>query len=237
MRRAFMLMAAGSGSRFGAGSPKQFLPLMGRPLMLWSLQVAKGFRFDLLAVVVGLDFRGKAEELLRGSGFGDVLVVEGGGTRQESVLRGLRALSSSLSDGDLVVIHDAARPLLCERVLEGVVAAAERFGAATAAVAASETVAQSLDGKRISLVPKREEFYHLRTPQAFRFGLIWKAHLECSSKGVSATDDAGVAIFAGHEVAMVPDDPYNIKVTFPLDVALCEAVLRARLFGGDRPWI
>ncbi len=236
MRRAFMLMAAGSGSRFGGAMPKQFLPLMGRPLLLWSLGVAKRSGFDLLAAVVAADFREQAEELLRGSGLGDVLILEGGSSRQESVLKGLEGLTSSLSEEDLVVIHDAARPLLREEVLEEVVVAAESCGAATAAVPASETLARSLDGKRVLLVPRREELYHLRTPQAFRFGLIWKAHKECTSRGISATDDVGVVVLAGHEVAMVLDDPYNIKVTFPRDIALCEAVLAGRLFGGDSPW-
>jgi 2-C-methyl-D-erythritol 4-phosphate cytidylyltransferase len=204
-----IVVAAGSASRFGR--LKQFESLAGRQVIDWSLDAARSVAAGVVLVVPD---RARAED--RGA---DV-VVTGGSTRAASVRAGLDAVPA---DAEVVVVHDAARPLagaeLFRAVVEELVPGVD---AAVPGVPIAETVKQVADGRVVSTLD-RSELVAVQTPQAFRADGLRSAH----RTGGDATDDAALVESAGGTVAVVPGDPRNIKLTEASDLVVLEALLRA----------
>ena len=220
---AVLVVAAGKGERAGGAVPKQYAPLLGKPILRWTIEAfARHPRVASIQVAIGADqqqFYAAAVEGL------DLLPpVIGGATRQESVRRGLEALANAAPD--MVLIQDAARPLVSSRVIDGVIAALE--GGADGAVpllAVADTLKRN-DGGKWTTVP-REGLQRAQTPQGFRFAKILRAHRHYATQDV--TDDMALAELAGLHIAAVAGEDGNMKVTTPEDFALAEAHLRARL--------
>jgi 2-C-methyl-D-erythritol 4-phosphate cytidylyltransferase len=154
--------------------------------------------------------------------FGITKVAAGGAARQQSVLAGLEAVADDL---DLVLIHDAVRPLVTTDVVRRVAEAAARSGAAIAAVPATETVKEVEPSGRIVATPPRERLWLARTPQGFRKELILRAHRAARDEGFCGTDDAQLVERLGHEAVVVEDRRDNLKITTAEDLALAEAIL------------
>ncbi len=154
----------------------------------------------------------------------------GGSTRQESVRLGLEALSRLPSPPEIVLIHDAARPFVTGALIEGAIGAARTFGAAIPGVPLTDTVKEiNPDAVIVATVP-RVHLRSVQTPQAFRFELIWSAHLDAAAAGRhDLTDDAAAAEWAGHSVHVFPGDELNMKVTASGDFVQAEARLLASL--------
>lgn len=207
-----VVVAAGSGTRFGGA--KQFAPLLGRPVVDWSVDAAKTVCDGVVLVVPP----GSAE---RAGAHGADVVVVGGPTRAASVRAGLAAVPK---DTDVIVVHDGARPLASPALFRAVVGAVS--GGADAAVpglAVSDTV-KRVDGTAVVETVARGGLVTVQTPQAFRAGPLRDAH----AAGPEATDDAAVVEAAGTTVRVVPGDRRNIKVTTPEDLAVAEALARVR---------
>jgi 2-C-methyl-D-erythritol 4-phosphate cytidylyltransferase len=214
-----ILLCAGRGERMGAGVPKAFVPLAGRPLFTWSLAALQRCA-EIEAIVVVGPVR-TARELLAASGSSFARVVEfveGGAERQVSVARGLAALPAV---HDLVAVHDAARALVSSEVVSRTVAAARAHGAAIAAVPLADTLKAVADGV-IAATPPRAGLWRAQTPQVFRRDWLEAGHAAATD---TATDDAALVEALGHEVRVVEGDPLNFKITTPADLALAEAWL------------
>ncbi len=218
--------AAGRGERFGGTVPKLLVPLRGRPLVSYPLEILDRVdEVEAIVVVAPADAVGAVQDLARQAGLRKVAsVVPGGDDRQASVACGLAALPRG---PEVVLVHDGARPFLSPSLVRAVAEAAARDGGATAAVPVDDTVKQGRDGWMRGSVD-RAGLYRLQTPQAFRRALLEQAHQEAARAGVRATDDASLVERLGHPVRLVPGTPVNLKVTFPEDLALAEAVLRGR---------
>jgi 2-C-methyl-D-erythritol 4-phosphate cytidylyltransferase len=212
-----IVVAAGSGRRFG--SAKQYEALAGRRVLDWSLEAARTCvtRDDAerdpgggVVVVVAATRAGDPEA-------GADVVVAGGDTRSASVRAGLQAVPAA---ADIVVVHDGARPLADAALFASVVAAV-RAGAdaAVPGVPVSDTLRARTGG-----VVDREGVVAVQTPQAFRAGALRRAHAE----GAEATDDASLVERAGGKVVVVDGSPTNVKITRRADLAVAEALLRAR---------
>ncbi|HEX4302368.1 MAG TPA: bifunctional 2-C-methyl-D-erythritol 4-phosphate cytidylyltransferase/2-C-methyl-D-erythritol 2,4-cyclodiphosphate synthase [Rhizomicrobium sp.] len=218
---AVLIVAAGRGERAGRDIPKQYVPLLGRPLLRWTLEAfARHPRVTTIQVAIGPDQDKTYGETVLGMNVLPPIV--GGMTRQESVRRGLEALASSAPD--IVLIQDGARPLVSARLIDAVIAALE--GSADAAVpllAVADTLKRQDDGKWTT-VP-REGLHRAQTPQGFKFAKILRAHRHYAAQDV--TDDMALAEMAGLHIAAVPGEDGNMKVTTPEDFALAEAHLRA----------
>lgn len=156
-------------------------------------------------------------------------VVGGGDTRQESVWAGLRELSASM---DYVLIHDAARPLVPPRLIESCAAAARAHGAAIAAMPVSDTLKRAT-GELIADTVDRSGLWAAQTPQAFRVAVITEAYERARSEGTVATDDASLVEAMGRSVKLVMGSPRNIKITYPRDLALAEALMRSENGSAD----
>jgi 2-C-methyl-D-erythritol 4-phosphate cytidylyltransferase/2-C-methyl-D-erythritol 2,4-cyclodiphosphate synthase len=220
---AVLVVAAGRGERAGGTLPKQYAPLLGKPILRWALEAFLHDRkVALVQVVIGSEDQ---EHYARATqGLNLLPPLAGGPTRQHSVMHGLEALAHRRPD--YVLIHDAARPLVSRQVIDRVITALE--GGADGAVpllAVADTL-RRLDGGHWVTVP-RDGLLRAQTPQGFRFTKILEAHRRFAKEDV--TDDMALAEMAGLHVQAVAGEDANMKVTNPDDFALAEAQLRARL--------
>lgn len=220
---AVLMVAAGKGERAGGPVPKQYAPLLGTPILRWTLGVFAGHpRIDILQVVIGPDQNKVYAQTVLGMDLPAPII--GGATRQESVRRGLEALA--VIAPDIVLIHDAARPLASPALIDAVIAALEAGAdAAAPLLAVADTLKRRENGTWMT-VP-RDGLYRAQTPQGFKFAKILKAHRDYASEDV--TDDLALAERAGLAIAAVPGEDINMKVTTPADFALAESHLRGRL--------
>jgi 2-C-methyl-D-erythritol 4-phosphate cytidylyltransferase/2-C-methyl-D-erythritol 2,4-cyclodiphosphate synthase len=218
-RVAVLIVAAGKGERAGRGGPKQYEPLLGKPMLCWTVKAFAGI--GPVQLVIGPD----QDELCRAA-LGDLVClppVTGGATRQDSVRLGLEALAKDAPD--FVLIHDAARPLIPRAVVTRVVAALEGGADAAIPMLALADTLRKREGDGWKLVA-RDGLYRAQTPQGFRFDAILKAHRAHAKESV--TDDMALAELAGLGIEMVEGDEKNIKVTRKEDFAMAEQLLGAR---------
>ncbi len=219
--RGAVIVAAGRGTRMGAD--KVWLPLGPMPVVAYSLRAVSRHSSDLVLVVSTERLR-EARTLILELGI-SARVCEGGDRRQDSVLRGLRALG----EVPLVAIHDGARPMVSDRLIEECYAVAARDGAAVAAIPLRDTVKrQTSDGWHVGETVSREGLWAAQTPQTFQTALIVRAYEAVRG---DVTDDAAAVEQIGHPVRIVPGDPYNLKLTTREDLAVARALVRGHGFG------
>jgi 2-C-methyl-D-erythritol 4-phosphate cytidylyltransferase/2-C-methyl-D-erythritol 2,4-cyclodiphosphate synthase len=209
-----IIAGGGFGLRFGADHPKQLATLAGRTILQRSLDafVSSAVIDDIVAALAA-----DPPDYLR-SRSKPVFVVEGGERRQDSVRRAFDRVDRH---ADVVVIHDAARPLVTDAVIRRTVDAAFETGAAIAALRASDTVKRADAAGRIVETLTREQIYLAQTPQAFLMDVLRDA----LAMSADATDEAALAEQAGHVVQLVEGDPRNLKITTPDDLELAERLL------------
>lgn len=220
-----LIVAGGSGQRFGAERPKQYLDLAGKPVLRRTVEAFLSHpQVTGVRVVIDPAWRDAYDAAVSGLGLPDP--VAGGASRQESVRNGLEALAA---DGapDLVLIHDAARPLIDEATISAVIAALDDQPGAIAAVPVADTLKRGKDGT-IGTTVDREGLWRAQTPQGFRFPTILEAHR--AAAGLSLTDDAAVAERAGLAVALVPSKEDNFKVTTPDDLTRASRAIMSSLW-------
>ncbi len=231
-----ILPAAGVGTRMAASQPKQFLQLNGLPILIHSLRAFAAVpRVTEIYVAVRANERERVEaqvaEYAGQFGFGGrVHVVEGGDNRQESVANALAALDSE--DDDVVLVHDAVRPLIDAATIERTIEAVVEFGAAIVGLPAIDTVKQverTAHGALVTSTIPREFVVLAQTPQGFRCGVLQRAFAEAAADGFVGTDEASVVERAGHPIAVVPGTQVNLKITQPGDLALAEFYLKQRV--------
>ena len=196
----------------GGDIPKQWQMLAGRPVLAHTVAAFAGYP---VVLVIHPDDRARAEVL-------GVPFVEGGATRDASVLEGLRAVAGT--GATRVLIHDGARPLVSRALIDRLVSALETHDGAAPALAVTDALWRG-DGGLVSGTVDRAGLYRAQTPQAFRLAPILAAHLAHPG---GAADDVEVARAAGLDVAIVEGEETNLKLTFPGDFARAEAILRGR---------
>ncbi|MCB2073496.1 MAG: bifunctional 2-C-methyl-D-erythritol 4-phosphate cytidylyltransferase/2-C-methyl-D-erythritol 2,4-cyclodiphosphate synthase [Novosphingobium sp.] len=237
-RTAAVVVAAGQGLRAGQPVPKQFALWRGKPVVRHSVEALRNAGISPIVVAVPPGAQDVATAALEG--LGGVRLVSGGQTRQESVLRGLEALQG---DGpDLVLIHDAARPILPASVLDRLQAALAVHAAAIPVLPVSDSLAEENDGM-MGTPTDRDRLRRVQTPQAFHFDAILAAHRGWSG-APEAGDDAQVARKAGVDVAFVEGDEALHKLTFASDFAVAAPTVRIgtgydvhRLADGEELWL
>jgi len=217
-----IIVAAGRGSRFGSEIPKQFVPILGKPLIVHTLE-----RFEIctmideVILVLPAEYIDRFEELARGSGLTKLRrTVAGGETRAESVRNGL----ASIGDGAKVVaIHDGARPLVSPDEIRRTIEAAAKSGAACLVTPVTDTV-KEVRGGQITRTIDRSDLRRALTPQAFRIDVI-RAAFDGVTLGETVTDDCYLVEKKGQEVVAVEGSPLNIKITHPEDLSIAEVFL------------
>jgi len=244
MKVIVIIPAAGLGTRMApaatgdkekpkrAPPSKQFTELGGTPILVHTLR-----RFAAVDAVSEIwialreneiaAFRarleGEAKDVLKKK----VEVVVGGEHRQQSVENALNAITAAADD--IVLVHDAVRPFVTREIIQAVIDAANKYGAAIAGLPAVDTVKQverTAEGALVKATIPRASIVMAQTPQGFRYGVIKKAFDEASRDGFLGTDEASLVERSGHEVAVVMGSPRNIKITAPADMELAEFYLR-----------
>jgi len=230
-RVACVVPAAGTSTRM-RGIDKLMVSLAGRPLLEVTLRSLVSFSaIDELVVVYNQRTRDQVERICRRLDR-RVRLVEGGRHRQESVQNGLNALRQE--PPEIVLVHDAARPLIDAAILDRVVGEALATGAAVPALPVRDTIKVVRRGI-VEQTPERSELYAAQTPQGFRFSLLLEAHHRAAAEGYVGTDDAGLVERLGYPVAVVEGSPVNIKVTTPEDLRVAEAHMGRQRPEGDSP--
>jgi 2-C-methyl-D-erythritol 4-phosphate cytidylyltransferase len=228
MRVVAVVLGGGTGQRIGAALPKQLLRLGGRTLIehcVAAFEQAPGV--DEILVVMAGGYVEQVGALLASGGFAKVSgVIAGGVARSDSTRAALAALAGG-GDDQGVLLHDAARPLVDQRIIADCVAALGVHQAAGVAVPASDTMVITDNGV-MQTMPRRETLWRCQTPQCFRLPVIARAHeLAAADPEFVPTDDCGVVLryLPGVDVHIVPGSERNLKVTYPQDLAVAEALL------------
>jgi 2-C-methyl-D-erythritol 4-phosphate cytidylyltransferase len=223
-RHYAIVPAAGSGARFGAEIPKQYLALAGRPLIHHALAaLCRCPRIERVWVVLSPGDAWWAS--FDWSSLGDKLqaVFCGGATRAESVANGLEAAAGVLADDDWVLVHDAARPCLSQSMLDRLFdELADDPVGGILAVPVADTLKRADAEQRVAATEARDGLWQAQTPQMFRYGLLRQAL--SGRRGV--TDEAGAIEASGFKPRLVRADATNLKVTFPADLRLAELILQ-----------
>ena len=228
MPRNFALVpAAGTGVRIGGEQPKQYRLLAGRPMIRHAVEtLCASLRIQRVFVV--LAETDAVWERFDWSGLGAKLVALrcGGATRAQSVLNGLSVMSEMVKPDDWILVHDAARPCLSPAQLDALMdQVGEDETGGILAVPVADTLKRAASGQqRIDATVPRERLWQAQTPQMFRYGLL----REALSRNGDVTDEAGAVEALGRQPLLVAAAPSNLKVTYPSDLALAEAILKER---------
>lgn len=223
-----VIAAAGKGSRMGMDENKQYMEVLGKPVLARTIQKFEDCcRINGIIVVVNeTDVEFCKENITGRYEFKKVIaVVPGGTSRQQSVYNGLKCLSA---DCGIVLIHDGARPFIDAQDIINCIDAAEAYGAAVVAVTAKDTVKRSDTEGFVGKTLERSGLWYVQTPQGFRYGLIIEAHKKASEDGFTGTDDSVLVERLGHNVRIVRGSCLNIKITTKEDLifaaSICEAM-------------
>jgi ribitol-5-phosphate 2-dehydrogenase (NADP+) / D-ribitol-5-phosphate cytidylyltransferase len=231
-RMVAVVLGGGTGTRFGAALPKQLLILNGKTLVEHCVSAFAGVPrndngqgIDEILLVMPPSYHDEAKRLV-GNRVG--AIIQGGATRPDSVRNALAHIRARYDEAETgVLIHDAARPLVTQRIIADCISALARHDAVGTAVPTSDTIL-AVENGAIAHVPPRETLYRAQTPQCFRLATIAKAHaLAAADPAFQPTDDCGVVLRYLPEVPVhiVPGSETNLKVTYPSDLAIAEALL------------
>lgn len=218
-----IIAAGGKGTRMGLDYNKIFLTVMDKPILAYTLDVfEKSGCIDSVVLVCSGQDMAPCNEIIKKYGYQKIKsVVAGGSTRQESVRNGLNSI---LSPCDVVLVHDAARPLVTEEMLEKTIDEAYRTGAASVGVTPVDTV-KNVCGPVILDTVDRNSLILIQTPQAFRHEILINAHENARKNHQLVTDDCALCELIGQKVTVVPGSKSNIKLTTPDDYEMISAYL------------
>ncbi len=214
-----IVVAAGTGSRLGGGTPKAFAMLCGRPVLHHSLSAMAAVAVETVAVLPVEDYDGW-RLLVEGWGLPGVRTVPGGATRRASVAAALDSVSDT---SGIVLVHDGARPLASPRLFADVIEGALSGGACVPVIAVDDSL-KEVNGGIVSGSPDRSMIFRAQTPQGFSASLLMAAY---ATDDAAATDDASLVAAAGGAVAVVAGERTNIKITYPEDLAIAACLLSA----------
>ena len=233
-----ILLAGGAGDRFGGESPKQFIRLAGETILVRSLRTVAAVGVDSMVVVAHPEWLAETEAATDSSGVpGPIRIVAGGQTRNESTWNAIRALGAH--DDDVLVVHDAVRPLLpldvIRRSIEPV--AAGLVEGADTVIPSADTLVIVEDGLVVE-IPDRSRFRRGQTPQVFRAGVLRRAYeAAAAANDLSATDDCSLVLryVPGARIAAVTGDEVNLKITTRIDLVIADRMLQMRTVSPVEP--
>lgn len=229
MKTVAIIPAGGAGRRMKSGIPKQYLPLAGIPVLVHTLQAfhLSPLIDEIFLAVPEEDIPEVRRDIVSKYGISKVvLVLAGGGKRQDSVRN---ALSHVRDEHGIVVVHDGVRPFVSGELIGRAVAAAKEYGAAAAGVPIKDTVKEADADGWVKKTVAREGLWLTQTPQAFRREIIVTAYEKAAADGFYGTDDASLVERTGTPVRMIPGDCRNIKLTTPEDLLLGDVIVSRRV--------
>jgi 2-C-methyl-D-erythritol 4-phosphate cytidylyltransferase / 2-C-methyl-D-erythritol 2,4-cyclodiphosphate synthase len=226
MKTVALIPAGGAGKRLKAQKAKQYLLLDHVPVLIHTLKAFQRAKVidEIILVLPPDDVASAQKQLINKYDLTKVTaVVAGGKERQDSVRKGLAAITGEC---DIMVIHDAVRPFVTQKLINQVVAAARSFGAASVGVKAKDTIKETKKDNMVVATIPRQNLWLTQTPQAFKFELLKKAYKAAYDKKIYGTDDASLVERIGSKVKMIDGSYENIKITTPEDVIMAEALMK-----------
>lgn len=227
-----LILAGGSGSRMGnTKTPKQFMLLGDKPIIVHSID--KFFVescFEKIIVLTPSAWVSYTSDIVK-KNYGDsdkVVVLQGGSTRNETLMNGISYIESNytLDEDTVIVTHDAVRPFVNHRMIMENIAATEKYGACDTCVPATDTIVDSKDGQFINSIPNRSELYQGQTPQSFKAKKLKQLYESLSDEEKSVlTDACKIMSMKGEKVAVVAGEVSNIKITYPYDLKVAATLL------------
>ena len=227
-----VILAGGIGSRMGGDKPKQYLTVKDKPIIIYTIE--KFFvvpEFEKIIVLCPKQWVEHTKNLVEkhAAKAGDkVVVIEGGSTRNETIMNAIKFIDSegNLNDDTIIVTHDSVRPFVTHRIIMENIAAAKEFGACDTVVPATDTIVEALDNTVISNIPDRSKMYQGQTPQSFKALKLKNMYdaLTEEEKNI-LTDAAKIFVIKGEKVALVQGETYNMKITYPYDLRVAKSLL------------
>lgn len=226
-----VILAGGTGSRMGSTDmPKQFLEIKGKPILNHTVEkFLPNPKFEKIIVLSPKAWLGHTREIIRKyTGKSDkIVVIEGGATRNETIMNAIRYIDGQygLDDDTVIVTHDSVRPFLTHRIIEENIAAAQQYGACDTVIPATDTIVEG-NGTAITAIPDRRKMYQGQTPQSFKAKLLRDAYdsLSAEEKDI-LTDAAKILVMKSKEVRLVQGETFNIKITYPYDLKIARSLL------------
>ncbi len=222
------IVAGGSGSRMGSAKPKQFIELCGRPVIIHTVGAfLKNPLIDHVIIGINPEWYDYTKELLQNYGMTQVKLTKGGSDRNETLLNIIRCAKEELScaDDEIILTHDAVRPFVSEKMISDSIEALQKYRIVTAAIPATDTIIISADGEEASDFPVRSTVYQVQTPQSFRLGDFTGVLSQASrQERQTVTDACKLFHLRGYAVGLVEGDRRNIKITYPSDMTIAQAI-------------
>lgn len=231
-----VIAAGGVGNRMGnTEKPKQYLALRGKPVIAHTVE--KFYTNDAFAKILILcpqPWVSYTQDILRENGLSDerIVVLPGGDTRNETIMNAIRYIEQGdgLDEDTIIVTHDAVRPLVTARIIDDNIAAAKAFGASDTVVPATDTIVESQDHAVISNIPDRSKLYQGQTPQAFKAKQLKELYESLSDEEKDIlTDACKIFSMKGHPVHLVNGEVFNIKITYPYDLIVANALMEQQM--------
>ncbi|MDE6568496.1 MAG: 2-C-methyl-D-erythritol 4-phosphate cytidylyltransferase [Lachnospiraceae bacterium] len=229
-----VILAGGIGSRMGnVEKPKQFLKIGNKPIIVHTIE--KFFvhdAFEKLIVLCPKQWMEHTKNLIKkylGSNASRVVVLEGGTTRNETIMNSIKYVEENygLEDDTLLVTHDSVRPFLTYRIIEENIRYGMKYGAVDTVISATDTIVSSEDGESITSVPDRKQMYQGQTPQTFNAKKLKELYYSLTEEEKEILTDASkIFVIKGEPVHLVYGEVFNIKITYPYDLRVAEALLQ-----------
>lgn len=228
-----VVLAGGSGSRMGmVDRPKQFIEIYGKPVIIHTLETFEiNEKIDAICVVCIKEWQDQLAIWLKEYDIRKVRwIADAGSSRQMSSMNALRAIENDCGADDNIIIHDAARPLVSQRIINENIEKVNEFGACDTVVPAHDTIIRSVDGETLENIPARKELYLGQTPQSFKYSIIRKAYDDYyalpEGERPEMTDDCGLVLHSGVKISLAMGDKLNMKITTMEDLLLVKSIVR-----------
>lgn len=227
-----MILAGGIGSRMGnVEKPKQYISVGGKPILVHTIEkfVAQE-EFSEIMVLCPKAWISHTKGLIK-KFFGEhkILVLEGGSTRNETIMNGIAHIEKEhgLTDETIIVTHDSVRPFLTHRIIEENIKYGKKYGAVDTVIPSTDTIVASENGAVISEIPNREEMYQGQTPQTFQAKKLKELYGSLTEEEKEILTDASkIFVIKGEPVYLVKGEVYNIKITYPYDLRVAESLIK-----------
>lgn len=231
-----VVLAGGIGSRMGnVEKPKQYLTVGEKPIIMHTLE--KFFvndKFEKVLTLCPQQWVGHTANMVKKylDGTDKVVVIEGGETRNETIMNAIRYIEENygLDEDTVIVTHDSVRPFVTHRIIEENISAAMEYGACDTVIPATDTIVESANHKVISNIPERSKMYQGQTPQSFKAKKLKELYYSLTEEEKDVlTDAAKIFVIKGEEVKLVDGEVFNIKITYPYDLKVAEALLSDKM--------
>jgi len=225
-----IILAGGVGSRVNSDIPKQFISIKNKPIIVWTLEkFNNNTKVDEIIVSSHSHFKNDIDKIVKVYNIDKVSrIINGGSTRQESAYNAITC--QDFNKDDIILIHDAARPMVSERIIDESIENTIKYGAVGTYINAIDTISVGKDGY-ITSIPDRADLFYTQTPQSFKYSIIKNAHDKALAKKTPGnTDDVSLVLDENIPVKRIEGDPANIKITNAIDLKIAEVLIDLKDF-------